>query len=278
MAIILFNPKAKSSNIHHALKRFKASRKDFDDTYVDLTTVDDFNSFLNTKETLFLIGGDGTINHFYNQIMDLKNFGRTIMLEPAGTGNDYYRTLKVQKAPLTSIMQVSYHNQNRVFINGMGIGIDGYIGLRVNKHKKKTSLTYFIETIKALIHYKPSDCEICMDGNQFLFEKTYLVVASNGKYFGGGMKITPQASVEDDLLDVIVVHNISRLKILLIFLSIYIGKHLSFKKYVFNKKVSHLKVSYAKAQVMQTDGETFENVQSIETTSTHKKAAIRLKR
>lgn len=277
MAIILFNPKAKSSNIHKALKRFKASRKGFDDTYIDLTVTNNIESYLKKEESIFLIGGDGTINHLLNQ-EKLENWTQPIFLEPAGTGNDFFRSLKQQNTLETSIMHISFNHLNRTYINGMGIGIDGYIGLRVNRHKKKTSFTYFKETIKALIHYKPSQCKIVMDGIHHSFKKTYLVVACNGMYFGGGMKIAPHAKIDDEYLDVLVVHNISRMKILLIFLSIYLGKHLSFKKHVFNQKAKTLSVTYKDPQVLQTDGETFENITTFKTEYANKKAAIRLKR
>jgi len=277
MAIILFNPKAKSSNIHKALKRFKASRKGFDDTYIDLTVTNNIESYVKGEESIFLIGGDGTLNHLLNQEA-IENWTQPIFLEPAGTGNDFFRSLKQQKSLETSLMNISFNDLNRTYINGMGIGIDGYIGLRVNRHKKKTSFTYFLETIKALIHYKPSPCEMVIDGTHHKFEKTYLVVACNGMYFGGGMKIAPNAKIDDDHLDVLVVHNISRIKILLIFLSIYVGKHLNFKKHVFNQKAKTVSVTYQTPQVLQTDGETFEKVTSFKTEYANKKAAIRIKR
>lgn len=278
MAIILYNPKAKSSNIEKALRRFKASRNNADDIYKDITKTDDLLSIMNGSDPVFLIGGDGTINHFINRSLDLMPYKQPLHLEPAGTGNDFYRSLKSQNPLETSLMDVSFNQKERVYINGMGIGIDGYIGLRVNKHKKKTSFTYFIETIKALIYYKPSTCKVRLDNQEMTFKKAYLVVASNGMYFGGGMKITPHAKCDDDLLDVLIVHNISRIKILLIFISIYFGKHLSFKKHVFNQKGKSLEVTYEDAQVMQTDGETFENVTHFITQYSDKKAAIRLKR
>jgi len=280
MAVILYNPKAKNHQNQQHLKKIKGHLlpKKEDITWVDLTQEKDIKTRLTSlknDEIVILMGGDGTIHQFVNNVYDILPLPFPIHLYPMGSGNDFYRTLKKYDGS-TQLFQMSFNDQTHYFINGMGIGIDGEIGIHVNRDPKKRKSTYFKETIKALIRYQPETVTLEMDGKTHTFHKAYLVVGSNGQYFGSGMRIAPRANPEAASLEIVVAHNISRLKILFIFLTIYIGQHTRFKKHVFTAQASSFKVRFEHPKVAQMDGECHENIQELTVSKASKKAAFRI--
>lgn len=280
MAIILYNPKAKNTQTTHRVEKMKRRLlKRFETVdVIDITQAADLKSTLSQSQNhpfVVLMGGDGTVHHFINEIYDLLPLPYPVYLSPMGSGNDFYRSLKKYHGP-TQLFQLQQDQNTHYFINGMGIGIDGEIGKNVNKDPQKRKLTYFKEAIKAIVRYQPDSVVVEIDGKSHSFADAYLVVASNGQYFGSGMRIAPKANPESSLLDVIIAYNVSRLKVLFIFLTIYLGLHTRFKKHVFSKQASSLKVHFKTPKVSQMDGECFENIKSLHVTIAEKKAAFRI--
>ncbi len=282
MPLIIYNPKSRNGKPEKKIRTFiRKEMKDVENyKVIDITTEKDLLSLLKShpkEDPVYLLGGDGTLNHFINQTFELHPLDYPITLVPLGSGNDFYRTLKKDPTKTQSIYEVKTPQEKRYFINGMGMGIDGEIVRHVNASPTKNRFTYFFETIKALVRYQPQTVKVTLDDTPYTFEKTYLVVASNGQYFGSGMRISPDASLSDDALDVIIVHSISRLKILMIFLSIYIGKHLAFKKHVFHTQAAKITIQQSKPGVLQTDGETWPDQTTLTVQKTAKKTAFHIK-
>ena len=280
MAIILYNPKAKNTQASKSVAGMKRRllKEHAEVIVIDITQEVDLKKRLLTldKDTfVLLMGGDGTVHHLINMIYDALPLPFPIYLSPHGSGNDLYRTLKKGFGPI-QLFDMHFQGKTHHFINGMGIGIDGEIGVAVNKDPKKRKTTYLKETLKALVRYQPENVVVELDGVAHTFEKAYLVVGSNGQYFGSGMKIAPKANPEDDFIDVTIAHNISRLKIIFIFLTIYRGQHPRFKKHVFTAKAKSLKVTFETPKVTQMDGECFENVKTLDVFVSEKKAAFRI--
>ena len=71
-----------------------------------------------------------------------------------------------------------------------------------------------------------------MDGKICRYEKVWFVTVSNQPFFGGGMKIAPKADPTDGCSDVTIVHHLSRLKLLFVFITVFFGKHTRFKEVV----------------------------------------------
>jgi diacylglycerol kinase family enzyme len=282
MAVILYNPKAKNAHSLKSVHRLKAQllKKGARVTLVDVTQEKDLPSLLKglPKDTqVILMGGDGSIHHFVNTVYDLLPLPFPIQIVPTGSGNDFYRTLKKSNQD-TDLYAMTFANKTEYFVNGMGIGIDGQIGYHVNKDPRKRKSTYLKETFKGLLRYQPETVTVTLDGVKKTFKNAYLVVGSNGQYFGSGMKIAPKASLTDGKLDVVIAHDISKLKILLIFLTIYWGQHLKFKKNVYTQKVSTMTIEFETSKIAQMDGECYDGVFSCDVKKAEKKAAFRIYR
>jgi diacylglycerol kinase family enzyme len=214
-------------------------------------------------DKIILLGGDGTIHHLSNQLATLTN-PPSIHIKKNGSGNDLLRSLKRQKPKKQSLMICqTEESQSHYFINGTGLGIDGLVIYHVNQKRKKGHLAYFKATLKALFQYIPEPLSITIDGTTHNFTKAYSVIINNGMYVGGGMKMTPNAKLEDELLDVIVIHSVSKIKLLFLFLSVYFGLHLKFKRYIFHQRAKSVSATFTTPQYGQSDGELMTEILSL---------------
>lgn len=280
MDLILYNPLSKNNKgnvqTHKLIREYK--KKNIPFRLKSIVKIADMKEFLEKKqefEKVILLGGDGTINRFVNNTIDY-NIKQDIYLKKNGSGNDYLRSLKGNDELPQYIMKASYDNGLKTnYINGIGMGLDGYVGYLIDSSTKKGKFRYFFNTFKALVKYIPEPLSLVIDDEEFHFKKAYIVAMNNGKYFGGGMKVAPDGNILDEELDVIVLHSIKKLLILPIFFTIYIGKHRMFKKYVFFKKGKHIKAKFTTPQISQADGETYYDVTSIETMSSGKQIHLR---
>ncbi|MDF1508677.1 diacylglycerol kinase family lipid kinase [Robertmurraya sp. DFI.2.37] len=199
------------------------------------------------------IGGDGTLHEVINGAANARNV--MIGMIPAGSGNDFRRGYGVPKNPLAALKFISEQVKTRpffadigeikneqgdvtYFINNMGVGFDALITKVANTSRLKRflnqlhlgSLVYAYFVIKKLFSFQCSDVNIVIDGKSFHFKKAWFVTVSNQPFYGGGMKISPQADVNDGLLNVTIVQNLSRLKFLLVFITVFWGGHTKFKE------------------------------------------------
>lgn len=280
MDLILYNPLSKNSKsnvqTHKLVRYYKKNKIPF--RLKSILKIEDMKEFLEKKQNfdkVILLGGDGTINRFVNNTIDY-DIKQDIYLKSNGSGNDFLRSLKGNdKNPQYIFETVSDAGNKTHFINGTGLGLDGYVGYLIDQTKKKGQFSYLYNTLRGLIKYIPEPITVTIDGEDYHFEKAYIVTMNNGRYFGGGMQISPEAKIDNDELDVIVVHTINKLLILPIFFTIYLGKHTKFKKYVFHKKGKVIKATFTTPQIQQADGENYYDITSLEVKSAGKKIHLR---
>ena len=227
-------------------------------------------SKIHSTDTLIIVGGDGTLHRFVNAIKGIQN-NSEVYLYRGGTGNDFSRDFPKQMLiniteNLKNLPSVTICGKEELFLNGCGFGVDGEVCLMVNdKENKKKGLNYFKSAIMLLKKFKRYDLELEVDGVRHTYKNVWFTVVNNGKYFGGGMKITPSSDRNDRILEACVIHSVSFWKILLIFPLIFIGKHMWFKHVGISViKGQHFKAFSSAPQVFQTDGEVLTNVSSFE--------------
>jgi diacylglycerol kinase family enzyme len=116
------------------------------------------------------------------------------------------------------------------------------------------SLVYAYCLVKLLFRYRCTSIELVIDGIKHNFEDTWFVTVSNQPFYGGGMKIAPVAAPDDGLLDITVVHKLSKLKLLFVFISVFYGRHTRFKEVNFfkGKKIS---INSSSSLFVHADGE-----------------------
>ena len=280
MDVIIYNPLSKNakSNVytHKLVKKYKKNGVPF--RLRSILKIEDIRLYLEEKihiNNVILLGGDGTINRLVNSIADY-DIRQTIYLKSNGSGNDFLRSLIHNDEHPQTVMQATFDNGDQTyFMNGVGLGVDGLVASTVNDLPKKGKLRYMITTLKALISYTPGPATIKANGKTYKYDKVYLVNANNGKYFGGGMKITPNADISSDELDVVIVHTVNKFLLLPIFFTIYFGKHTLFKRWVNCFKAKKMQVTYQSPQIAQADGEGVKNVVSMTVHPSNKKIHLR---
>lgn len=242
MYYILFNPlssNGKSIEVMENLKK-KLSKNGSNCEALDIIKVSkDIDTFLNRikkEDKVVILGGDGTLHYFVNGIKNIE-YENEIFLYKGGTGNDFSREFKNKE-----LINISTYVKNlpkykidgleeELFINSVGFGLDGAVCCGVNDSGTKKSGLAYIKNLLGLIKKFPRyDLEVWVDGIRHIYKDVWFSTVTNGKYFGGGMKISPTSDRCDDILELYVVHNVSFPKLLCIFPFIFIGKHMWFKK------------------------------------------------
>lgn len=205
------------------------------------------------QKIVIAVGGDGTVNEVINGLIHDKN--AVLGFIPGGSGNDFSRGFQIPSDPLKAVkvilrlwreegalmdvgkITLRDHSEH-CFINNMGAGFDAAISFEANLSKMKVlfnklsmgRLIYVYFLLKKVFTYKTSTIHLSIDGHMHIFEKTWFVTVSNQPYYGGGMKIAPRAVPDDGQFDITIVHQLSRLKLLLVFMSVFWGKHVHFKE------------------------------------------------
>jgi diacylglycerol kinase (ATP) len=206
------------------------------------------------KEVIIIaVGGDGTLHEVMNGVVNHKNIILGVI--PGGSGNDFSRGFHIpsnpsealnfiirlmkDESPFIDTGKINLENdQEHYFINNMGTGFDALVSYEVNQSRMKSllnklslgRLVYVYVLLKKLFTYHCSTISIMIDGKKHIFEHTWFVTVSNQPYYGGGMKIAPLAIPDDGLLDITVVHHLSKVKLLFVFISVFWGKHIYFKE------------------------------------------------
>jgi len=198
------------------------------------------------------MGGDGTINEVVNGFFS-DDGARAIApnaafgVLPAGTGGDFVKTLgtsrdiktaadELRRAPTRAIDvgRLTFIGNNgaqhvRHFINVASFGIGGLVDRYVNQSSKALggTVSFAMATLKAGLKYKNAAVRMTLDGAPAREGKIYNIAVANGRYFGGGMKIAPEAALDDGLFDVITLGDFTFSDLLLRGLDVYTGKHVT---------------------------------------------------
>jgi diacylglycerol kinase (ATP) len=266
MDILLYNPLSRNGKNPKFIEKITNDLKKQGHAVVSysLLEIDDVKAFASEcheDDRIIIVGGDGTINHLANRIYDLE-IKQSLYMYQAGTGNDFIRSLKTKDkvVPITAYLKelplAEFNHKKRYFLNGAGAGLDGFVGHLVNTSKyKKNKLNYFRHAFEGFFKFKPISGHITIDGKTWHEKKLWFVSMMHGAYYGGGMKIAPQAHRSVSDLHLVVVRKIPKWLLILIFPTIYFGWHVIFKSYVKIYVGQEISVSLDQPTYVQLDGD-----------------------
>jgi YegS/Rv2252/BmrU family lipid kinase len=221
---------------------------------------------LEEDDLLLSLGGDGT---FLEVVHGAMGSDLPVAAIPAGTGNDFLKSLKVPldpKAALDHILNATVRKidlgkiNETIFANECGAGFDVTVLDYANQYRKKIkgSLSYLFGVVTAIFKHRSSPMVIEADGEK-VFEGDCLVFSvANGKYIGGGIPISPQADVESGALELIVLQNCSRPRMCSYLPGLLAGKILQFKDTIVHCRAKMISVKSpdpTKAFRVNIDGE-----------------------
>ena len=175
---------------------------------------------LSGADAVISVGGDGTSLEVARGLIGKK---AVLGIIPAGTGNDLIKTLGIPR-DLNKALEVALNGKaravdaakvnNRLFLNVAGVGFDVRVLDETERFKKhmRGLLPYLCGLVCAIAHHKPVHVRVITDGEEKELDALICAVA-NGRYIGGGIPICPDASVEDGLLDVVLLRDSPRWKL-----------------------------------------------------------------
>jgi diacylglycerol kinase (ATP) len=205
------------------------------------------------------VGGDGTVHEVVNGIVDSSV---ELAIVPMGSANDFAAALGIGPWPEAARLaltagarQVDMAIANgRAFANCVGVGVDAATVRRLERHRRVVGrLAYFSAALRTILTYRPRPVRVQMDGRT-IEGRHMLVVASNGQWFGNGMRIAPGAAVDDGLLDVCFVGDTSPLESVRLLARVYRGTHVGHEK-VRIERAREILIEQDSALPVQLDGE-----------------------
>ena len=186
------------------------------------------------------LGGDGTASLAANGILGT---GAALAALPAGTGDDFAKSIGVGKLDTAvellanpkivdlDVIEVTTGADKRSFVNIAGAGFDSEVNETANGMKVNLGPTgtYIVALLKTLSRYSPAAFTIQVDDERMELD-AMLVEVGSGRWTGGGMKVLPNAVMNDGLLDVCIVEALSKPAFLRAFPRVFFGSHTTHPK------------------------------------------------
>jgi len=227
-------------------------------------------------EYLIAVGGDGTVNEVANGILNSAHSDETVLgIISTGTACGFARSLGIRQNSAGSfsllvsqgrtiidacVVEYQNHRQQlrRFFVNEASIGFGAAVvntwkrlpncfGHTVN-YKLRTTASYI-----ALLTHQNKMVELRIDNENEGICACYLVVA-NGQYFADRMQIAPHATLDDGLMNLVTIGNVSKSELLRIVPTVYDGSHIGHPK-IRERQARVIKVECADRLLIEADGE-----------------------
>ncbi len=217
----------------------------------------------------FACGGDGTINEVFNGAVGFPN--AQVSCYPCGSGNDFVKAFggaekftdiqRLLDAPVQKLdlMKVGDRYSNNV----IDFGFDTTVAIKVNDDRAKTGhgskRSYTMGVAKALITSMKNSYTVIADGEVLNPDgKSLLCTVANGQYVGGSFRCAPRAKTDDGIIEVCLVHPVSRLKFLKLMTPYTNGEHIdnpAFKKYIEYRQAKKVEIIAENGFAITIDGE-----------------------
>lgn len=179
-------------------------------------------------DAVFAAGGDGTVNE---SAAALCGSSTALGIIPCGSGNGLARHLGIPidiREGLKVIHDESPRCIDYATVNDMkffctfGVGFDAAVSAAFAEKKKRGKLTYLQSTFETYAHFKPELYTITANGRT-ITEKAFLVAVCNASQYGNNAYIAPNATIDDGLLDVTIIHAGNTLSTALVGFDMLIG-------------------------------------------------------
>lgn len=244
---------------------------------VDISSITNYADFWANidleNDTVILSGGDGTINRFINE-NDGLTLPKSLFYFASGSGNDFKKdvadadtTLIPLHKYIKDLPTVTVNGKTSYFINGVGYGIDGYCCAVGDKKKAKSNkpVNYTqIAIFGLLFFFRPTNAKVTVDGVTKEYKKVWIAPTMKGRFYGGGMMVTPEQDRHDPegKVSFAVMHDSGAFHTLTIFPSIFKGKHTKHTKQFEIRTGHEITVEFDRPTALQIDGETVLDVTS----------------
>jgi diacylglycerol kinase (ATP) len=180
------------------------------------------------------VGGDGLLHIVLQKVIPAQV---PITLIPAGTGNDFVRSLGWDlndvDVQLDFVLSHPPQKMDAGLVDGewfgsvLSTGFDAVVNERANKLKwPKGPMKYNVSIVLELPRFKPKMYDIHLD-DRTISTEAMLIAVGNGRSYGGGMLVCPEAEMCDGFFDVMILHPVSKIEFIKVFPSVFIGAHVN---------------------------------------------------
>jgi YegS/Rv2252/BmrU family lipid kinase len=183
-------------------------------------------------ELAVAFGGDGLVGAVADA---LKHSDGVLGVLPGGRGNDFARVLGIPLEPraacevlASGVVRELDLGQvgSSTFIGIASCGFDSDANRIANDTRLvRGNLVYAYGALRALLGWKAARFEVRLDGGEVRTLTGYTVAAANSKAYGGGMMLAPNASLQDGLLDVVLVADVPKFRFLRLLPTVFKGEH-----------------------------------------------------
>jgi len=236
----------------------------------------------NGAETVISVGGDGTHNEVVNAWFDGSgnpiNAGASLGVIDCGTGSDLRKSLGIGRRIEDSLSGLQSGTTadidvgvvafvdhtgapaQRHFLNVASLGLSGVVDKHIARSRLRWAggrAAFAVATARSFLDYRNTVISVALDGGQPEEQLVCALAAANGRYFGGGMKVAPEALLDDGLLDVVCLGDFHLHDFLLRGHHLYRGTHLNLEK-VWHRRAGTVAVTCecGTQVLLDVDGET----------------------
>lgn len=216
---------------------------------------------LETGEVAVAFGGDGCVAAVAGA---LAHTDGVLGVLPGGRGNDFARVLGIPLEPRAACEVLASGPVRKLdlgqagahaFIGIASCGFDSEANRIANQTRLvRGNLVYAYGALRALAAWRPASFTVRLDGGNPLTVSGYSVAAANSRAYGGGMFLAPQASLEDGLLDVVIIRDVTKLRFLRLLPTVFNGRHVR-QRNVTVIRAREVSVSAERRFVMYADGD-----------------------
>lgn len=211
---------------------------------------DEYRADPQPNSLLLSVGGDGT---FLEVVQGALGSDLPVASLPAGTGNDFLKSLKIPSDPMAALEHILAAPIRRIdigkvndllFANECGAGFDVTVLDYANQYRKKIrgSASYLLGVIRAIFGHQSAPMLIHADGEEVFRGDCLVFSVANGKFIGGGIPISPQADPESGKLELIILKHCSRPRMCSYVPGLLFGKILNFKHTVVHCRADRVSV------------------------------------
>jgi diacylglycerol kinase (ATP) len=240
---------------------------------VDIKILDSLEHTKSISAAL-IFGGDGTVHRHLAQLHQHKI---PMLVIPNGSGNDFAKALRIRSMETAvrawqqfcdaekssyernvrdiDLGVIRANGQEKLFCCVAGIGMDAEANARANRMPDwlKGRGGYVLAALQSLIAFKAAEMKITAEGRE-VQRSAFFIAIGNARSYGGGMKVTPQAALDDGLLDICIVSKMNKLKLLCWVPTIFFGKHLRLKEVEYFQ-TTQLRIDAQRRLDVYADGE-----------------------
>ena len=202
-----------------------------------IALIDHLQTFINKNsdcEGVIAVGGDGLLHIVLQRIVPAQI---PFTLIPAGTGNDFVRTMGWDLENIDSQLESVLTNRPSTIDLGLvdgewfgailSTGFDSVVNEKANSMRwPKGPMKYNAAIATELPRFKPRHYEISLD-DRIVSTEAMLIAVANGRSYGGGMLVCPNASISDGYFDVMVLHPVTKLEFVKVFPRVFAGTHVT---------------------------------------------------